>query len=62
MTAKPSPWQDVLWSETVDDTDETACWRTPPEVFRPLQREFGFALDAASRDALARWIDGLDRF
>lgn len=44
-----SPWSSVLWSETGSETDEAACWRTPPEVFRPLHREFRFALDAAAR-------------
>lgn len=37
-----------MWSETPDDDDERALWRTPPEVFSPLHREFNFGLDAAA--------------
>jgi phage N-6-adenine-methyltransferase len=61
---------DVLHSSKND------AWRTPPEVFASLNREFGFVLDAASnaenslcdahiteeQDALgeAPWVDYLD--
>ena len=31
-------------------TSETDEWRTPPELFEELDREFGFDLDVASND------------
>lgn len=53
-------WQQC-WSATPDDpNDDAACWRTPPEVFRPLNREFHFGLDAAARQGtqLVPWWIG----
>lgn len=49
----------ALWSAT---TDETSTWRTPPEVWAPLHREFGFGLDAAAlgASALLPWWHGPD--
>jgi hypothetical protein len=37
-----------MWSETQSDTDASARWRTPPEMFGPLHAEFQFGLDAAA--------------
>lgn len=40
---------DPMWSETgEDETGDAARWRTPPEVFQPLHREFRFGLDVAA--------------
>lgn len=53
-----SKW-DPMWSETKSDTDETARWRTPPEVFGPLHAEFRFGLDVAAMSdsaLLPYWI------
>lgn len=49
-----SKW-DAAWSETgPDETADSARWQTPPEVFGPLHREFGFGLDAAAMGDSAR--------
>ena len=48
-----------MWSETKSDTDESARWRTPPEVFRPLHAELGFGLDVAALSGsalLPHWL------
>lgn len=42
-----STW-DPMWSSPTTETDDSARWRTPPEVFGPLHREFRFGLDAAA--------------
>jgi site-specific DNA-methyltransferase (adenine-specific) len=48
-------WSDAQWSETdQDETADNARWQTPPEVFDPLHREFGFGLDAAAMGDSAR--------
>lgn len=65
MPEERDVWGEVLWAETpISDEkwDPRACWRTPPEVFGPLQREFRFSLDAAARDGtnLLPWWFGPD--
>jgi len=45
-----SPWnQSALFSQGDGDEDEKNHWATPPEVFAPLDRVFGFGLDVAAR-------------
>lgn len=52
----------AAFSATPEETSGAARWQTPPCVYRPLAREFGFGLDAAAVANSARvpWYLGPD--